>query len=181
MGATVLVVLSLAGAAACGGSGQGPFAWLTPRAAPSGWHVVRIPVGSQLAYPPGWRAQRGDRGTATAVLLGPGGRYLGYLNVTPRQGDETLTGWAAFRVAHNREEGDREVTRLASATGLKFLDGRGSCVKDSYATVTGARYVEIACIVQGASSTSVIVATAPPDQWASVSPALERAIEGFRA
>jgi hypothetical protein len=180
-GAIAIVALALFGAAACGGSEQGPFAWLKSRPAPGDWSVARIPVGSALAYPPGWRTVRGDAGTATAALLGSDGRFLGYLNVTPRQGGEKLNGWASFRTAHNADEGDHDVKQLASATGLRFLDGRGTCVKDSYSTETGGRYVEIACIVQGASSSSVIVAAAPPGSWARVSPQLERAIEGFRA
>jgi hypothetical protein len=176
-----VVAVSLLGAVACGGSGQRPFAWVTPRPVPKGWNVVQIPTGAQLAYPPGWDKARGDPGTATAALLGAGGQYVGYLNVTPRQGDETLTGWASFRVSHNADEGDRDVKRLAAATGLRFLDGTGSCVEDSYTTSVGARYTEIACIVKGPSTTSVIVGAAPPVSWAQVSPQLERAISGFRA
>jgi hypothetical protein len=115
------------------------------------------------------------------VLFGAGGRYLGYLNVTPQQGAERITGWASFRVAHNAEEGDRNVKRLAAATGLRFLNATGSCVEDSYTTSISARYTEIACIVKGPSTTSVIVGAAPPVSWAQVSPQLERAISGFRA
>lgn len=180
-GAIAVVALILLGAAACGGSGQGQFGWLKSRPAPSDWSVARIPVGAALAYPPGWHTIRGDAGTATAALLGSGDRFLGYLNVTPRQADEKLTGWASFRTAHNADEGDRNVRRIAAATGLRFLDGRGSCVKDSYSTRTGARYVEIACIVKGPASSSVIVGAAPPGSWKQVSPQLERAIAGFRA
>ena len=175
------VAISLLGAVACGGSGQPPFAWVTPQSVPRGWNVVQIPAGAQLAYPPGWDRTHGDAGTATAALLGAGGRYLGYLNVTPRQGAEKLAGWASFRVAHNAEEGDRNVVRLADATGLRFLSGSGSCVKDSYTTTTRARYVEIACIVQGPTSTSVIVGATPLRSWARISPLLERAIAAFRA
>lgn len=178
---SALVLISLLGAVACGGSERQPFAWVNPRPAPKGWVVTRIPAGAQLAYPPTWQKTPGDPGTATAALLGPGGRYLGYLNVTPRQGAEQLTGWASFRVTHNAAEGDRDVVRLAEATGLRFLTGSGSCVKDSYTTTTGARYIEIACIVKGPSSTSVIVGAAPPASWAQISPMLERAIDGFRA
>ncbi len=147
---------------------------------PHGWSVTSIPTGAQLAYPPGWQTPHSDPGTASAALIASSGRYIGYLNVTPRQGDETLTGWASFRTAHNADEGDRNVTRLASATGLHFLSGSGSCVKDAYTTSTGARYVETACIVKGSKSTSVIVGTTTPGASAQVSPLLERAISGFR-
>ena len=177
----VLGAISLLGTVACGGSGQRPFAWVTPRRVPEGWSVARIPTGAQLAYPPGWDKTNGDPGTATAVLLGAGGRFLGYLNVTPQQGAEKLAGWASFRVSHNVEEGDRHVVRLADATALRFATGSGSCVKDSYTTETGARYIELACIVKGPTSASVIVGATPPGSWRRISPLLERAIAAFRA
>jgi hypothetical protein len=176
-----LVASSLLGAVACGSSGQRPFAWVTPRPVPKGWNVAQIPTGAQLAYPPGWAKTHGDPGTATAALLGTAGRYIGYLNVTPQQGAEKLAGWAAFRVSRNAEEGDRHVVRLAAATGLHFATGPGSCVKDAYTTTTGARYIELACIVKGPTSTAVIVAATPPGSWARISPLLERAIAAFRA
>jgi hypothetical protein len=167
--------------AACGASQGGAFSWLHPQAAPSDWRVSQIPSGAVLAYPPDWSAQHGDRGTATAALLGSGGRFLGYLNVTPRQGDETLSNWSSFRLEHNQEEGDRAVRQLAAASGLHFLTGRGSCVKDSYTTRTGSRFVEIACLVAGARAQSVIVGAAPPGIWGRESGNIERAIAGFRS
>jgi len=129
-----------------------------------------------MAYPPSWRGVKGDRGTASAALLGSHGRYLGYLNVTPRQGPESLSDWTRFRPAHNVDEGDRAVHVMASAAGLRFRTGRGSCVQDSYATETGAHYVEIACLVAGSHASTVIVGAAPPSAWASSGPLIERAI-----
>jgi hypothetical protein len=114
------------------------------------------------------------------VLRTAGGRYLGYLNVTPKQGDETFANWRTFRIAHNHEEGDRSVVRLASANGLRFLTGRGNCVKDAYISGTGVHYIEIACLVAGAKANTVIVGAGPPSAWAQVSPTLERSISGFR-
>ena len=65
-------------------------------------------------------------------------RIAGYLNATPRQGAESLRNWTEFRVAHNGEEGDREVRLLAGATGhLSFRSATGSCVLDSYRTESG--------------------------------------------
>jgi hypothetical protein len=132
-----------------------------------------------MPYPPGWTSIRGDRGTATAALLSGGGRYLGYLNVTPRQGEETLSNWPSLRIAHNAGEGNRSIKRLAATRGLRFLTGRGSCVKDAYTTRTGAHYIEIACLVAGQTATSVIVGAAPPASWPQVSGSLERAISAF--
>lgn len=176
------LALTTVAVAACGAAAHHShaFSWLHPQAPPADWRVARIAGGGELAYPPGWSRRRGDPGTATAVLLSSGGRFLGYLNLTPRQGGETLSNWPSFRVEHNREEGDHAVTRLAAATGLHFLSGHGSCVKDSYATRTGSRFVEIACLVAGARATSVIVGAAPPAAWPRISGAIKRAIDGVR-
>ena len=172
--AVALLTLGLAG---CGGSSAtSSFAWLRPQPPPSGWKVLTIPSGARLAYPPTWRALHGDPGTATVAFRTPAGRFLGYLNLTPRQGAETLSNWATFRTEHNAEEGDRRVRRLASAEHLRFRSGQGSCVKDSYTTITAARYVEIACLVRGVGASFVIVGAAPPDAWGQVSPVIERAI-----
>lgn len=184
--ALALAAATVVALAACGsssrGAGQGgvsrggSFSWLRPQRPPGDWKLVRIRNGAELAYPPTWRPQHGDPGTATAVLLRPDGAYLGYLNLTPQQGDETLADWSSFRPDHNRNEGDRAVTRLAAATGLRFPTGTGSCVKDAYTTDIGARFIEIACLVAGARADSVIVGAAPPDAWRRTSATLERAI-----
>jgi hypothetical protein len=49
-------------------------------------------------------------------------------------------------------------------------------VRDSYSTITGSRYIELACIVSGAKTSSVIVGAGTPQSWQQVSPLLERAI-----
>jgi len=93
------------------------FAWLVPAPAPPGWSVARLASGATLAYPPGWHAIHGDRGTASAALFDTAGHYLGYLNLTPRQGAESPTGWASFRVRHNRAEGDTHVVIAEARAG----------------------------------------------------------------
>jgi hypothetical protein len=166
------------GAPAGGGSAdRGAFSWLRPHSPPAGWRVVTIPSGATMAYPPDWRRQHSDAGTATAVLRAHGGSYLGYVNLTPQQGAETLSNWSSFRIEHNTDEGDRHVRRLAAAASLRFLNGHGSCIKDSYTTAVGARYVEIACLVAGRSGQSVIVAAAPPAAWGRESLTLESVID----
>jgi hypothetical protein len=140
---------------------------------------VSIASGASMAYPAGWRILRGDRGTATAGLLATDGRFLGYLNVTPRLGGETRAGWPAFRAAHNAREGDTAVRIEASAAGLRFRSGTGSCVRDSYSTITRVRYVEIACLVGGGHAAAVIVGAATPEAWRSTGPMIERAISAF--
>jgi hypothetical protein len=189
-----LALTSAAAFAACGSSGgdeetSGPaapanpaaFTWLHPQAPPRGWKVQDLPSGvASLAYPTGWSLIKTDPGTVTAARKA-GGQIVGYLNVTPQGGDETLANWASFRPAHNREEGDHDVVATASATGLRFRGGQGSCVKDDYSTSSNARYTEIACIVRGQAATTVIVGAAPPASWNRFSPAIERAISGFAA
>ena len=162
------------------GASVGPFAWLTARAVPAGWHVVTIPSGASMGYPPGWRTAKGDPGTATAVLRDANGRFLGYLNLTPRQGRESPSNWRSFRPDHNTDEGDRDVKLLSAANGLHFLTGRGSCVKDSYTTSSKVDYIEIACIVAGSRGQWVIVGAAPPSAWSQSAQAIERAIDGVR-
>ena len=184
---TALVVAALAlaaGVTGCGG-GQpshrragGPFAWLRPAAPPTGWALARIPGRSTLAYPPAWRPVKTDPGTASVALLGGGDRIDAFLNATPKQGPETLANWIRFRPNHNRGEGNRSVHVVASANGLSFRSGRGSCVIDSYTTWRAA-YREIACLVAGPSSTSVVVAAAPTSLWDDQAATLERAVSSF--
>jgi hypothetical protein len=188
LAAALAAVLALAG---CGGAARpsvshpaaarpGAFTWLQPAAVPAGWTVRRLPSRqAELAYPPGWRPITTDPGTFSAALLGPHGRIRGYLNATPRSGEETLANWAAFRPAHNREEGDRHVVGDASAVGLRFRSATGSCVIDHYTTSTSARYREIACIVRGARATTVVVGAALPADWTRLAPQLRQSIASF--
>jgi hypothetical protein len=138
-------------------------------------------MGAALPYPPGWRRIRSDPGTATAAAFGNDGRYIGYLNLTPRQGGETLSNWARFRVAHNADEHERNVTRLAAATRLRFGSGTGSCLRDTYTTTTGAQYVELACLVAGRKASVVVVGASPPQAWGKIAPLIERAISSVTA
>ena len=156
------------------------FAWLQPEVAPAGWSSSRLPSSpARLPVPPGWRPEHGDAGTRTVVQRTPSGAIAGYLNATPRQGAESPRNWAEFRVAHNGEEGDREVRLLAGATHLYFRSASGSCVLDSYRTESGHRYREMACIVSGRSATTVIVGAAPPARWEAEAPTIEQAINSF--
>jgi hypothetical protein len=157
------------------------FAWLHPAPAPAGWHTARISTGAAVSYPPGWAPIHGDPGTASAALLGSDHQYLGYLNITPRQGAETLDNWARFRVDHNADEGDRGIQTLAATTKRRFGDEYVSCVKDAYATGTGMRYVELACLVARSRGNVVVVGAGPPQSWPRVSPLIEQAITSTTA
>jgi hypothetical protein len=157
---------------------SGPFAWLRPASPPAGWHVARIPGGAALAHPPGWSSIKTDPGTASFALLGSSGRIAGYLNVTPKQGAETLANWSRFRPQKNREEGARNVRLLATTSDAHFRTGRGSCVIDAY-TTSLTTYKEIACLVSGPASSAVVVAAAPIRLWQARSAMLEQAVSSF--
>ena len=176
------VVALIIALATAGGTSQrrasGPFAWLRPASPPAGWNVARTPDGAALAYPPGWTAIKTDPGTASVALRGSGGRIDGYLNVTPKQGAETLANWSRFRPQKNRAEGARNVRLLAATSNARFRSARGSCVIDVY-TTSLTTYQEIACLVSGPRSSEVVVAAAPTRLWQEHSAVLERAVSSF--
>jgi hypothetical protein len=182
-----VVALALAGLVAVALAGAGdshaaarpdPFAWLNAGPEPASWKLAATSSGALLAYPPGWRAIQSDAGTASAAPDMPRGAFVGYLNATPKQGKETLANWSRFRVEHVADEGARDVRLGAAASGLHFRGGHGSCVIDSYST-DKARFREVACIVDGARATTVVVAAAPARTWHSAAPVLERAVSTF--
>jgi hypothetical protein len=175
--ALVIVIVSVSGGQSSHRRAAA-FAWLRPAAAPTGWSTARTSGGATLAYPPGWKPIKTDPGTATVALLGNRNEINGYLNVTPRQGPETLANWQQFRTGHNRGEGDRSVRLVASSSGLTFRAGRGACVIDTY-TTSKAAYREIACLVSGRGSTAVVVAAAPSALWDREAAALQRAVSTF--
>jgi hypothetical protein len=155
------------------------FAWLRPAPAPTDWLHARLPTGATMAYPPDWHTLAGDRGTASAALFNSHDHYVGYLNLTPRQGAETPGSWPAFRLRHNVAEGDRKVKLEAAAGGLRFRTGRGTCVRDAYTTSANTRYVEIACLVGGAHISSVVIGAAPSERWTQERSVIERAISAL--
>ena len=191
-GSRLLLVLAAsiaAGLGVWGGAADGrgsvntqapAFRWLQPQRTPPGWKLARLPSGkATFAYPRTWRPIRTDPGTASVALLGHERSIRGYLNLTPRQGAETLANWPSFRIEHLGDEGSTDVRRIASAHGLVFRSGRGTCVIDSYRT-SRAHYREIACLVAGTRTSSVIVGAAPSKTWAQQADIVGRAIESIR-
>jgi len=169
-------------ALAAGARPSGPsrlgFAWLRPAKPPHSWRLARLPASvATLDYPPSWHAIESDAGSVSAALVRHG-QIRGYLNATPQSGAETLVNWTRFRPAHNREEGDSHLVLDAARSALHFRSGTGSCVIDDYATVS-AHYREVACIVRGARSTTVVVGAARPRDWNTVYPELQRSIASF--
>jgi hypothetical protein len=182
--ASIAVVLGVWGGAAHANTphnGQArAFRWLHPEHPPRGWKLARLPSGAAtFAYPGTWKPIRTDPGTASVALIGHGGSIRGYLNATPRQGTETLANWPSFRIQHLREEHSTDVRLIASARRLPFRSDQGSCVIDSYRT-SRARYREIACLVAGNRTSSVILGAAPSKTWAQQAGTIERAIASVR-
>jgi hypothetical protein len=122
----------------------------------------------------------GDKDAVSAAQRSPDGAFQLYLNATPRQGTERLPDWAAFRLRLLRSDDAVSAHAVAAAEGVKFRGGTGSCVIDDYVTRIGAHhYEEIACLVQGRTSASVIVAAAPAATWAGARPLLLRAVDAY--
>jgi hypothetical protein len=144
---------------------------------PRGWSHATISSGAAtLAYPSRWRAIPGDAGTVSFALRDREGMYLGYLNVTPRQGAEQLAGWGGFRTRRNAEEGDTQVRELSFSENVAFANARGSCVLDDYLSRVGSHaYRELACIVAGRHSTSVFVGAALVADWSTLGPIVKHA------
>jgi hypothetical protein len=158
------------------------FPTLAPAAAPAGWPHLTLPNGTAvLSYPPSLRPITGDADAVSAAQVNRAGVIQLYLNATPRQGDESLRGWAAFRLRLLTADDAASARQVAAAQGVRFRGGTGSCVIDSYVTrIGGHHYQEIACLVQGRTSASVLVATSPAAAWSQASPLLLRAVAAYQ-
>ena len=164
------------------GRPAGPaFPSLNPAAAPASWRHLALPNGAAvLSYPPALRPITGDKDAVSAARLSPGGTFQLYLNATPRQGREQLAHWAAFRLHLLRSDTAATARQIAAAQGIRFRGGTGSCVIDRYIThIGGHHFQEIACLVRGHTSASVIVAAAPAATWAQARPLLLRAVAAY--
>ena len=158
------------------------FPALVPAAAPALWPHLTLPNGTGvLSYPPSLHPLAGDKDAVSAARLGPGGAFQLYLNATPRQGAERLRHWSAFRLTLLRSDDAASAHEVSAAEDVRFRGGTGSCVIDAYVTrIGGHHYQEIACLVQGHTSASVIVAAAPAATWAQARPLLFQAVGAYR-
>jgi hypothetical protein len=125
------------------------------------------------------------RGASGKVIkrqsLSSAGAYQLYLNATPRQNGETLSDWPDFRIDHLTDEDASSARLLAVSSGVKFLGGTGTCVVDSYVTKVKARhYTQLACLVRGRTSSSVIIAASSTADWKNESSTLMRAVATYR-
>jgi hypothetical protein len=177
----VAAVISVFAFARPGRPAGSAFRQLRPAAAPASWRHLTLPNATAvLSYPPGLRPLAGDKDAVSAARLSPGGAFQLYLNATPRQGSEQLAHWPAFRLHLLRSDDAASARQVAAAQGIKFRGGTGSCVMDRYVTrIGGHHFQEIACLVQGHTSASVIVAAAPAAQWATAQPLLLRAVAAY--
>ncbi len=180
--AAVVAVFVAGGAATRSLAAAGRFFGLVPAPAPAGWRSATLPGGDgMLAYPPTMTRVRSDAVAVSAARLGPGGRYLLYLNATPREGDEDLRNWPQFRLRLLRSDDASAAHEIAPARNVRFRGGTGSCVLDSYVSKIGAHhYTELACLVRGKAGASVVVAAAPAARWARSAPLLERAVAAYQ-
>jgi hypothetical protein len=154
---------------------------LVPAAAPAGWPHLTLPNGTAvLSYPPSLHRLAGDKDAVSVARLSPGGAFQLYLNATPRQGAERQRHWAAFRLRLLRSDDAASAHEISAAEDVNFRGATGSCVIDAYVTrIGGHHYQEIACLVQGRTSASVIVAAAPSATWAQARPLLSRAVAAY--
>jgi hypothetical protein len=159
------------------------FGWFRPDPAPGAWqHASLGGQSATLSYPGSLRPEHSDPGTVTVGSTARSGEVLVYLNVTPKQGDETLRNWADFRMEHLREDGQSAV-RLDGVSGpLNFRRGHGRCVIDNYTTdIHHNHYNEIACIVRGIHATSVLVAATSASAWQANRALLEKVVSSYQA
>src|SRR5262249_21507575 len=123
----------------------------------------------------------GDPGTVSAARGGSGGRFVMYLNSTPKQNKETLSNWPGFRIEHLMDESASTARLLAASRGVRFVGGTGTCVLDTYVTkIKSNHYTELACIVREKSGSSVIIAAALSADWKSDSGTLMRAVAAYQ-
>jgi hypothetical protein len=159
----------------------GSFGWLASTAPPATWVRLTVPSGlGTLSSPPGFRIVDGDPGTLSVAQLNSAGTYLGYLNVTPRQGPETLQDWPAFRLTHLGGDDAVSVHEDAAVRSVPTAAALRSCVVDDYVTTAGHhRYHEVACYVTVGSVSSVVVAATPSGDPGHVWTQLERAVAAY--
>ncbi len=174
-----LVVVSIA-TVTVGARQKGPFTWLVPTSAPVTWHHEFTPAGTAtLSYPPSFLPVESDP-LSVSVAVGRGPEFVAYLNVTPRQGDERLADFAAFRLHHLGDDGAQRVHDDGGGRGLPFHGGRGSGVLDDYFTRVGNNhYREIAALVVGGHGSWVIVGASLDADYARFRPLLQQAISSF--
>jgi hypothetical protein len=162
-------------------NGTVAFEGIEPVEPPSGWLRLMTPAGDAvLTYPPSFRPVRSDPGSVSVAVGAAPHVYVGYLNVTPRQGAEQPHGFSAFRIGRLGDE-DTAVHEIAASENVAFAGAVGSCVNDEYRTRVGDNhYEEITCLVSGQRTQYVIVAAALFADWDRFAPTLRTALAAFK-
>jgi hypothetical protein len=157
------------------------FGWFRVQEPPLNWLSLEMPGHiARLSYPSTAHPIYADPGAVAVAAIRPAGDYATYLNATPRQGDESLAAWSRSRLDHLADDTAGPAILLASAAGLSFRGGSGSCVIDEYTSRVGAhRYREIACLVSGARGDSVLVAPTLAGDWPQQEQTLERSVDAY--
>ena len=184
VGAAAAAILAGVGVSAAFAVGSGSqFKWLASTTPPRGSTTVSLPAGlGTLSVPPRFQPAKSDSGAYSAARLASDGSYLGFLNVTPQEGDESLQSWDTFRVDHLRDDDassaheDGKVSSVVSGSVVR------SCVIDDYVTrVGGHHFREVACLVKTASQGAVVVAAVPANDPAHLWGDLRRSVASYRA
>jgi hypothetical protein len=165
-----------------GQAARASFGWFHPGPAPGAWLQASL-TGQRatLSYPGSLHPMHGDDGTVTVGSTARSGSVLVYLNVTPKQGDESLGNWTGSRLEHLRGDGQYQVRLDGASPALHFRGGPGRCVIDNYTSkIHNNHYDEIACIVQGAHATSVLVAASPTAAWQANHALLEKVVSSYQ-
>ena len=127
-----------------------------------------------ICWSPGAAASR-----LSAARLG-GRRVPALPQRHPRHGAERLQNWAAFRLRLLRSDDAVSAHQISAAQEVKFRGGTGSCLIDgNVIRIGGHHYDEIACLVQGQTSASVIIAAAPAAEWTQAPPLLLQAVAAY--
>ena len=156
------------------------FRWFAAAPAPATWGHRALPPGAGTLSYPATFVSGTDRDGISRERLDPHGTVLVYLDVSLKQGTETLRDWPSYRLGVVRGESN-DVHEDGHAFGLSFRGGRGSCVLDDYRTrVKNHHYREIACFVKGPRYASVLIAAALESEWVRAVKTLERAVDAYR-
>ena len=175
-----VVPAAFAAVADAAGSRATSFRWFSPAAAPATWKHRALPPDAGILYYPAAFVDGHDKDGVARERLGGHSSVLDYLDVSPKQGPESLRDWPSYRLEIVRGESN-DVHEDGHAFGLPFRGGTGSCVLDDYRTrVENHHYREIACFVQGQKHATVLIAAALASEWARAEQTLERAVDAYR-
>jgi hypothetical protein len=163
------------------GSRVASFRWFAAVAAPASWKHRALPSGAGILSYPATFVDGHDRDGVARERVDRHGSVLVYLDLTVKQGPESLRDWPRYRIGLVRGESN-DVHEDGHAFGLPFRGGSGSCVLDDYRTrVENHHYREIACFVQGREHATVLIAAALEYEWVRAAKTLERALDAYRA